>query len=323
MKIHSYSLKFFPNNQKGDSKVFAYSAYNLCIHSKLAFPELMPSELIPEITRQQPDVVISKGQIGDFENEAANGGLRLVGFLKLENSTVGRFLVELGHKIVVEPDPGIDEDLLRPFILGPAIAVLLRQRGLLVLHASSIAVKGGAIAFLGHSGWGKSTLAEAFHTKDYSILTDDLMAVKMDTDQPIVFPGFPQVKLWSDAATSLGHTPENLPLLHSMTEKRVLRFSEGFCQKLLPLKRLYVLDKGTKHTIEPLHPANAFMELVRYSRAVNLLQTPDFTKTHFEQCQKLVKQVPVCRLQRQFSLDALPDLVKLIEEDIKEGVYTS
>ncbi|MBW4596886.1 MAG: serine kinase [Brasilonema angustatum HA4187-MV1] len=303
--------------------MFAYSAYNLYIHSELAFPELMPGETMPEITRQQPDVVISKGQIGDFESEAADGGLRLVGFLKLENSTVGRFLVEFGHKIVVEPDPGIDEDLLRPFILGPALAVLLRQRGLLVLHASSIAVKGGAIAFLGHSGWGKSTLAEAFHTKGYSIFTDDVMAVKMDTDEPIVFPGFPQVKLWSDAATSLGHTPENLPLLHSMTEKLVYRFSEGFCEKPLPLKRLYVLDKGTQHSIEePLHPANAFMELVRYSRAVNLLQTPDFTKTHFDQCQKLVKQISVCRLRRQFSLDALPDLVKLIEEDIKQGVYT-
>ncbi|MBP5973247.1 serine kinase [Brasilonema sp. CT11] len=302
--------------------MFTYSAYNLCIHSQLPLPELMAAQE-GDKTGQSPDVVVHVRELSSSELSAVNGGNLFLGDSFLGNLEVGKFLVQNGRQIVIEPVPGVEEAVIRSLILGPSLSVLLRQLGFLVLHASCVAIDGTTIAFLGHSGWGKSTLAEVFHTKGYSILTDDLMAIKMDTDQAIVFPGFPQVKLWSDAATSLGHTPENLPLLHSMTEKLVYRFSEGFCQRPLPLKRLYVLDKGTQHSIEPLHPANAFMELVRYSHAVNLLQTPDFTKTHFEQCQKLVKHVSVCRLRRQFSLDALPDLVKLIEEDIKEGVYTS
>lgn len=302
--------------------MFTYSAYNLCIHSELPLPELiLPQE--DDIAGRLPDVVIHLRELSPSELSAADGGNFFLGDSFLGNLEVGKFLVQNGRQIVIEPVPGIEEAVIRSLILGPSLSVLLRQRGFLVLHASCVALEGTAIAFLGHSGWGKSTLAEAFHTKSYSIITDDLMAVKMDADQPIVFPGFPQVKLWSDAATSLGHSAEDLPLLHSMTEKLVHRFSEGFCQKPLPLKRLYVLDKGTHHSIEALHPSNAFMELVRYSHAVNLLQTPEFTKAHFEQCKRLVEQVSVCRLRRQFSLDALPDLVKLIEEDFKQAVCTS
>ena len=300
--------------------MFAYSAYNLCIHSEIPLPELILSE--DNIVGRVPDVIIYLRKLTPRELSATDGGNLFLGDSFLGELKVGKFLVQNGRQIVIEPVPGIEEAVIRSVILGPSLSVLLRQRRFLVLHASCVTLENTAVAFLGHSGWGKSTLAEAFHTKGYSILTDDLMAVKMDVEKPIVFPGFPQIKLWSDAATSVGHTLKNLPLQHSMTEKLVHRFTEGFCQKPLPLKRLYVLDKGTQHSIEPLDPVNAFLDLVRYSHAVNLLQTPDFTKAHFEQCQRLVKQVSVCRLQRRFSLDALPDLVKLIEEDIKEAVCT-
>ncbi len=300
--------------------MLAYSAYNLCIHSEIPLPELILSD--DNIVGRSPDVIIHLRKLSPREHSAIDGGNSFLGDSFLGELKVGKFFVQNGRQIVIEPVPGIEEAVIRSVILGPSLSVLLRQRRFLVLHASCVRLENTAVAFLGHSRWGKSTLAEAFHTKGYNILTDDLMAVKMDVEQPIVFPGFPQIKLWSDAATSVGHTPKNLPLQHSMTEKLVHRFTEGFCQKPLPLKRLYVLDKGTQHSIEPLHPVNAFLDLVRYSHAVNLLQTPDFTKAHFEQCQRLVKQVSVCRLQRRFSLDALPDLVKLIEEDIKEAVCT-
>ncbi|BAZ11058.1 hypothetical protein NIES4071_28830 [Calothrix sp. NIES-4071] len=298
--------------------MFAYTAYNLHIHSEFRFPELSESEVA-----QQPDVLISLRSISQLEIETADGANKLVGFLELENITAGRFLVESGRKIVVEPNPGIDQDLLRPCILGPIFAVLLRQRSYLVLHASSVAINNKAVAFLGHSGWGKSTLANAFYNQGYSLLTDDVMAIKVESNPPITFPSFPQVKLLPDAAASLGYDFEKLTSIHVRVAKRNNRLDQRFSQIALPVKRIYVLENvaATCNEIESLSPQNALMELVRHSRATDLLTTPEFVSSHLRQCANLVKNISICRLKRKPSLDALPELVKLIEEDIAQTIF--
>ncbi len=79
--------------------------------------------------------------------------------------SVATFLVREGRLVTVDPAPGIDQGTLRIFLLGPVLAALLRQRGYLVLHASAVAYSGGAAAFLGLSGRGKSTLAAALHAR--------------------------------------------------------------------------------------------------------------------------------------------------------------
>lgn len=289
------------------SPMYIYTAYNLGIHSELPLPELIA-------TSSTPDVVVRFGKLDSPEQQKSDGG----NYFRGEVAGLGMFLVQGGCEIVIDPVPDVEESILRPIILGPILAILLRQRGLLVLHASSFATKDGAVAFIGESGWGKSTLAAAFHTKGYSVLTDDVMAIQLGA-HPLVLPSFPQVKLWPEAAASMGHAPESLPLLNSQSEKLVHRLMHGFWQTSLPLMRIYVLDRpaeNTRHEIVPLQLQESFVELVRHSRAVSLLNAPDFLSDHLRQCANLVKDVPICRLKRQRSLAALPDLVKLVEEDI-------
>ncbi|MCA1992897.1 MAG: hypothetical protein LDL41_12810, partial [Coleofasciculus sp. S288] len=127
--------------------MYLYKAYNLSIHSELPLPELIPTESLP-------DVVLRLGKLMNPEQRISNGGNYFRG--KVEG--LGMFLVQGGREIVIDPEPGIDEAVLRPLILGPILSVVLRQRGLLVLHASSFADKGEAVAFIAESGWGKSTL---------------------------------------------------------------------------------------------------------------------------------------------------------------------
>ena len=287
--------------------MYIYTAYNLSIHSELPLPELIPSE-------KPADVVIRFGKLTTPEQKRSNGGDYLLG--KIED--FGMLLVQGGQEIILDPDQGIDEAVLRPFILGPIISILLRQRGLFVLHASSVSLNGAAVAFMGESGWGKSTLAEAFHAHGYGILADDVMAIQMNSQPPLVIPGFPQIKLWPDAAASIGHAPDSLPQLNSQTVKLAHHLSHGFLQTSIPLKRLYVLAKGNYPEIIPLQNQESFVELVRHSREVTSLQSPEFASSHFRQCTSLIQEVPICYLKRQRSLAALPDLVKLVENDIAQ-----
>ncbi|MBE9205421.1 serine kinase [Nostoc sp. LEGE 06077] len=288
--------------------MYVYTAYNLGIHSELPLPELIPSD-------KPADVVIRLGKLNEPQQKRSDGGNYLLATI----AEFGMVLVKDGKEIVIDPNPGIDEAIIRTFLLGVIICVLLRQRGLLVLHASSVVIDGSAVAFMADSGFGKSTLAECFHAHGYSILTDDVLAIQVGGKQPLVIPGFPQIKLWPDAVASFGHVPESLPLLNSQTVKRVHRLQDGFFQQSVPLQKIYVLAWGTHSEIVPLEAKQSFGELVRHSREMQALTAPEFLKEHFRQCMSVVQQVPIYSLRRQRSLAALPDLVKLVENELVQG----
>lgn len=295
--------------------MYRYTAYGLAIRSELALPELTPADYTAESAVEV--------RITDLNVQISTDGKHANSFLM--KTPAGKFVISAGREILIEPEPDADEGLIRLFLLGPALSVLLRLRGLLVLHGSSVAVHNHIIVFLGDTGWGKSTLAEAFHRKGYPLVDDDIVAIHMHYDWPIVLPGFPQIKLWPDAAASLGHEPEQLPELYQSAQKRVHLVTAGHVQQSLPLRQIYILGPaGNQHESLPITPPQAFLEIVRFSRAMSLTGRPELQQLHFRQCTSLVNKIPVRRLKRLFSLDALPDLVDFIEKDLAtrtDGAY--
>ena len=146
------------------------------------------------------------------------------------DAQVGAFLVRGGKEIIVDAISGVEESLIRLPLLGMVLAAVLQQRGLLVLHASAVAFNGDAVAFLGGSGWGKSTLAATLYARGHPLVADDLVAVDVGgRENPIVLPGFPQLKLLPEAAAaSLGDDAELLPRLASGFDKRSHRAANEF-----------------------------------------------------------------------------------------------
>lgn len=285
--------------------MYFYTAYGFGIHSELPLPELTAVEKAPD------DITIFLRSLSISEQATTRNATYFLG----ETIDVGTFLVSNGKEIIIDPIPGVDGALLRTIVLGPIWAVLLRQRGLAVFHASGIIVNNGGVAFLGGSGWGKSTLAEAFYARGYGIVTDDVMAVRIEESPPQVFPAYPSVKLFPDTANFLGCDASTTHPVHSRTEKRAHRVALKFPQGPLPLRRIYVLAAGECNKIEPLQSQEAFVELVRNSRAVSLLRDQDSRNGHLRQCAHLVTEVPVCRLKRRLVLSDLPEVMQLIEED--------
>lgn len=282
-----------------------FQAYNLCIASELSLPELIETE-------GEPDVIVRIGKIDEVNTIQHDGGNNFVG----EIPEVGTCLIQGGREILISPVPGVDEALLRTVLLGPMLCVLLRQRGLLVLHASCISINHKCVAFMGGSGWGKSTLAAAFHNQGYDVLTDDVMALKITAEQVLVLPAYAQFKVFPEALISLGQKTKNLSPIYQNASKLSYKVAHGFQQTPLPLQRIYVLDKGKEHLIRKMPQQEAFLELLRHTRAINLLTQREFTTHHLHLCSELLKSVSFCRFTRKPSLQELPDLVKLVEDDI-------
>lgn len=302
-----------------------YTAYGLGIHSTLPLPELQTlaevgADVVIEIENlnwSPPETICSGSYFQMTAKEA---------YLFWER--VGAFLVRDGKEIIVDPLPGVEERIIRLPLLGAVLAVLLHQRGFLVLHASAVAINGGVVAFLGEKGQGKSTMAASLYARGHTMMADDVVALDFGgTESPIVLPGFPQFKLWPEAAaSSLGDDPETLPQLHPQVEKRARRVADRFSQRPLPLRRIYVLSEGPAPQIKPLQPQIAIVQLIANSYSARfgkqLLQGVE-AYSHFHQCMSLAKNLPVCCLDRPRSLSLLPNVAELVEEDLAGDIIIS
>lgn len=293
-----------------------YQVNGLKVASAVALPEL------PEV-QGDADVEIRPGTLAplpfdtkeDYSVTHANENE-----IYLYWRNVGTFLIRNGREIIIDSAPGVDDKVLRLFLLGRVLGSMLHQRGQMVLHASAVDIKGSAVAFLGGKGFGKSTTAAAFYFEGYPIVADDVLALDIDSAGfPTVNPGFPQLKLWPEAASSLGDAVETLPRLHPDFEKRARQVDRGFSSSPLPLKRIYVLADGDLHQINTLHPQEAFIELVRHSYAVRLLETTGASSRHFNQCSRLIDSLGVRRLSRPASLGRLTELVRIVEKDLSDS----
>jgi hypothetical protein len=301
--------------------VHSYVAYGLRVRSALVLPELVSEE------SAAPDVVLRFGKIDRVPRERdaeGNGFWATADEACRYLADVGTTLVRGGREIVVHPVAGADERMLRLSILGPAFALLLHQRGRLVLHASAIERAGDAVAFGGGSGWGKSTLAAALHARGCALVADDLTAIGIDQAPVTVSPAFPQIKLWPEAVAALGESPETMLQVHPRFDKRARRAARGFSSRRLPLRRIYLLAEGPGPTIEPLRPQEALLGLLanwyglRFGNG--LLEVEGAAAANFRQCASLVKRVSVRRLIRPRELSALRDLARLVEDDLDCGV---
>ncbi len=300
--------------------MFSHVAYGLKIHSALPLPELIAGQAA--FTENEADVNIRFGKIKAVPFET-NGATRHIHAsdekIYLFWQGVGLFMVRDGREIIIDPVPGVEESVLRLFVLGTTLAMLLHQRGQMVLHASTVAISGRAVAFAGAKKAGKSIMAATLHAQGHELLADDILAVDMRTGNPMALPGFPYLKLWPDSVASLGYAPETLPRLRPELEKRGCRITTGFSQSPVPLKCIYLLNHGPELKIEPLRPSETLIKLMPHwygaRFGINLLQSLGLS-THFLQCAALVNKITICRLERPDNLSTLPDVARLVEEHL-------
>ena len=151
------------------------------------------------------------------------------------------------------------------------------------------------------------------------VLYLNVAVLRVEESRVVVFPSFPQLKLWPEALVSLGDDPEKLPRWNPQLEKRARPATQRFSSTPLPVERIYVLDEGNAPKILSLRPQEAFVELVRhtYGSDHGLHAAMGVgSASHFLECASVVNEVTVYRLRRQKSLSQLHNLARLVEEDL-------
>ena len=193
--------------------------------------------------------------IGRVATSGPGQTIGLDGSLTLDVADVGRFRVDGGRSITVEPlvEPG-RESHLRTFLLGTAIGTIFHQRGILPLHASTLQIGDGAVAIAGSSGAGKSTLAHTLVQAGYPLIADDVTPITFADGMPLAWPLLPQVKLWRDALDRAAIATSGLETIADRFDKYRLPTPGSFATTPVPLRAVVVLSDadGDEEVLDPL-----------------------------------------------------------------------
>jgi hypothetical protein len=219
----------------------------------------------------------------------------------------------LWRRLVEVPD-----EVVFTYLLGQVLSFCLLARGVEPLHATSVVVNGAAIAFLGDSGHGKSTLAAALLERGHRLLTDDVLVVRFDDgDRAMAYPSLPRIKLTGAAADAVFPGRRSVPM-NRFTDKRIFPLHEAeYEPHPAPLRALYVISEkaeGPGASIRRLRGRAEFLALIQHTFNDSIRHTPRL-KQQFAFARRLVRLVSVNALSYPKQLDLLPAIADAVLAD--------
>jgi hypothetical protein len=298
--------------------LYQYQAYGLGFHSEIALPELVASDiqadvivkLSPKDTKliySKPDQSITYPKVSPLET-----------IFVVKN--LGAFQVKEGKEIWITPAPNADLRVIQLCVSGSVMAILLYQRGYQALHAGAVNIAGQAVAFVGESGQGKSSMTVTLLSRGHQLVADDIVPIDFKNGRINTIPGYPQTKIGLELAEMLGFSTNSLIFLHPQLGKYAYRQEQNFSPSPLPLHSIYVLNEGNTIQIERLSAQTAIVELIRHSYGSCALQAAVSPGFHLLQSTEIYKRVPIYRLQRPRSLPLLPEIAQLIEQNVNKNL---
>ncbi|WP_127530387.1 HPr kinase/phosphorylase [Paenibacillus kobensis] len=303
------------------NKVEVYQAFGLIIASEIAMPELMK----PNGSGTIIDLEIKAGDLTeDWRSKGPEKGYYACfdqQFIMLVPD-VAIFAVQEGRSIIVSPFEGADSRMIRLYLLGTCMGMVLMQRRVLPLHGSVVVIGGQGYAFVGDSGAGKSTLAAALLKQGCPLVTDDVIAVSIDTDtgRPIVSPAYPQQKLWQSSIDQLNMDADGYNKIYS--DKFAIPVQEQFYSQPIPLAGLFELDKTLDGEIElsNYQPLERLAVLRKHTFRSFLVERINAQQWHFSSITQVASQVPIYRLRRPIDRSTVQQLVELIMDTVRVTV---
>jgi hypothetical protein len=303
------------------------------VESSLPLPELTAtSTSIPDYSfKLLPPGEAFAGEYRWFNRWTFQGEVRLT-FAFREKDYLLRFpnqadflIPRSGPEIRCRPLPDVPDSTVRHLLLDSVIPLILSRREPLVLHASAILFDGRAIAFIGTSGQGKSTLAASYGRLGHAILSDDYLVVRRAASGWVAVPSYPGVRLLPMSRDELFELPLPDAEVAAYTTKRRINDVKllPFAKSPSKIRCLYVLDDEGKNVakkplIERVPPRETFIKLV--SSSFNLdITDKDFLRRQFVTLKNVVATLPCFRLRYKREFGKLPAVSKAIA-DHQEGI---
>lgn len=285
------------------------------VASEFGLPELSPSAAPVDWRIVRDAAAADRNHVTWYHRANAADGLPWVWFGRRDRLDVVRFpglgwcrfdgndrIACVWRKHLSDREP---EHLLTNHVLPLAAS----RAGFLVMHASVVVRPGGgAVAFTGPVGAGKSTTALALVSKGWRMLSDDRLILD---DRHHAYPVAPYLRVAPDAASHFDQ-PAILPAGH---HKVRLRAGNGLAShgEPIPLERVVFLkNRDGATTASRLSGREASMTVLQSMLQLGLDQ-PQLQRRVFERVGSLIAAVPITSLQIAKRWESLPEIEAALE----------
>ena len=304
--------------------IHAYRVYGISLRSEIPLG-------LPECSSADGDVFVRLQRAEWFEraiagaplNQAAHGWYEFAdcpdGSVFVRWPGLFEFLVSPdGRTIACHPLERSRPESFETYLLGQVLSCALVRQHHEPLHATSVVVNGGAVAFLGVSGQGKSTLAAAFLGAGYRLLTDDLLLIRDIGGILCGFPGPPRIKLFPEVAQRFLPAEALLAPMNPESNKQIIALpSSAAYAAPVPIHALFVLDgmDEGRLNITSLTRASSCVALLGSTFNKRLVDA-DRLRRQFAAATAWTAKIPVKRLRYGWSMDFVDDVVRAIVSDV-------
>ena len=200
------------------------------------------------------------------------------------------------------PIPGSDRAHIDHLFENSVLPLIGNHAGGLFMHGSAVAIGDKAVAFLGLSRRGKTTLAGAFARAGHPFLAEDMLALEATASGYDLLPGKGVLRLFADSADHLlghpsGGDTDGKALLEASTKLPHRRAK-------MPLSAMFVLGPGDVEgvQVDALAPAEALAQIIPHSFILDVEDRLRL-RAHFDRVGALAEAVPCLALDypRRFS----------------------
>jgi hypothetical protein len=199
-------------------------------------------------------------------------------------------------RAAVHPMRGVDPGLLSVLVGGTLLAFVLTMRGEAVVHASAVHVGDTALAFVGGSGMGKSTMATLLCAAGARLVTDDILRLDPTSSPPTCALGPTELRL-RKGVEGLAQLFRTAPELRRTGDARQALTAVPSTTEDLPLAALVVpVPDHSRHRhsaeITRLSSKDAMVLLTQFPRLPGW-QDAAVRRASFHHLADVVERVPV------------------------------
>ncbi|NED95079.1 hypothetical protein G1H11_07105 [Phytoactinopolyspora alkaliphila] len=189
---------------------------------------------------------------------------------------------------------GTDSEIAGVLAAGALLSYILTMREQVVLHASAVQVGDSALAFVGRSGMGKSTMAALTCAAGASLITDDVLRVEFGEHGVACRLGATELRLRKAAAELAERFADRPPSRVTGDARDALRMVESNDDGL-PLAAIVVpFPDRERSDVEVVRvpPMDAVISLLRFPRLLGWSDAAVLDR-QFRDIADLVERVPV------------------------------
>ena len=228
------------------------------------------------------------------------------------------------HSIDCYVSDATPSNTLRHLALDQVLPLVVGTPDSIALHGSVIETPAGAMALLGQSGIGKSTLAALLGSRGHAVLSDDCCLIARGERGFTVVPSYAGVRLNPDSLEqAFAGRATGDPVSHYSQKRRIGDGVLAFSGRPVPLTRVFVI--GTRDELEAagaisisdISKRDAMYALIDYTFHLDIGYSPRLRET-FELSAAIVDCYRVRKLVYPWNLGAGKALADAILENVTE-----